>query len=91
VPSHVLARVSAYDWLVSLAAMPLGYALGPTLADAAGPGLPLIGAAVLVAVSSIGTAAVQDVRNLEGAPTAEPIVHAEASPTGTREPEPIRT
>ena len=89
VPSHVLARVSAYDWLVSLAAMPLGYALGPTLADAAGPGLPLVGAAVLVAVSSIGTAAVRDVRNLEGAPATEPGVHPEANTTSTREVESV--
>ena len=74
----MLARVSANDWLVSLAAMPLGYALGPALADAAGPGLPLAGAAVLVAVSSIGTAAVRDVRNLESVSSADPIAHAGA-------------
>ena len=29
VPAEVLARVSAYDWLVSLGAQLLGYAAGP--------------------------------------------------------------
>ena len=68
--------------------MPLGYALGATLADAAGPGLPLVGAAVLVAVSSIGTAAVRDVRNLEGAPAAEPVAHPDTSLNAARQREP---
>jgi MFS family permease len=90
VPSHALARVSAYDWLVSLAAMPLGYALGPALADAAGPGLPLVGAAILVAASSIGTAAVRDVRNLESAPSADPIAQPGADLPIAEHAEPAR-
>jgi len=64
IPEHLLARVSAYDWLVSLGAMPLGYALGPLLADATSPAVPLVGSAVLVAVTMFGTLAVGEVRNL---------------------------
>lgn len=37
VPAHALARVTSYDWLLSLAAMPLGYALAPLAASAWGP------------------------------------------------------
>jgi predicted MFS family arabinose efflux permease len=48
IPAEVLARVSAYDWLVSIGAMPLGYALGPLLAKQFGYTWPLTGAAVLV-------------------------------------------
>jgi hypothetical protein len=70
--------------------MPLGYALGPALADAAGPGLPLVGAAILVAASSIGTAAVRDVRNLESAPSADPIARPGADLPIAEHAEPAR-
>ena len=64
VPPHVLARVTAYDWLVSLAAMPLGYALGPALAGSLGTGPVLGGAAVLVGIAMMAPALVPDVRRL---------------------------
>lgn len=63
VPEHALARITSYDWLVSLGAMPLGYALAPLAADAWGPGLPLMVCAVLVAAACLGTGAVPGVRN----------------------------
>jgi hypothetical protein len=65
IPAEVLSRVSAYDWLVSLAAMPLGYALGPLLTRQFGFTWPLSGAAVLVIVTLVIPAclpAVRDVR-----------------------------
>jgi MFS family permease len=64
VPPEVLARVSAYDWLVSLGAMPLGYALGPVLAREFGYTWPLAGAAVLVLVSLSIPVSLPAVRNL---------------------------
>ena len=64
IPAEVLARVSAYDWLVSLGAMPLGYVLGPVLAREFGYGLPLGGAAVLILVSLSIPVSLPDVRNL---------------------------
>jgi hypothetical protein len=64
IPAEVLARVSAYDWLVSLGAMPLGYVLGPVLARAFGYTDPLAGAAVLVLVALSVPVALPDVRNL---------------------------
>jgi MFS family permease len=64
VPPEALARVTAYDWLVSLGGMPLGYALGPLLAGSLGATWPLAGAAVLVAIAMLVPALVADVRNL---------------------------
>lgn len=74
IPPHTLARVTSYDWLLSLAAMPLGYALAPLAADAWSPSVPLGIAAVLVAVACVGTAAVPGVRRLTTAtrPRAQP-------------------
>ncbi|MFI8961272.1 MFS transporter [Streptomyces sp. NPDC053493] len=62
VPAHALARVTSYDWLLSFAAMPLGYALAPLAASAWGPELPLLAAAVAVAGCCLGTALLPGVR-----------------------------
>ena len=64
IPAEVLARVSAYDWLVSLGAMPLGYALGPILARQFGYTWPLAGAAALVVIALAVPVSLPDVRNL---------------------------
>jgi len=64
VPAEVLARVSAYDWLVSLGATPLGYALGPVLARQLGYTWPLAGAAVLVVITLAVPVSLPSVRNL---------------------------
>lgn len=64
IPSEVLARVSSYDWLVSLGAMPLGYVLGPVLGRQVGYVWPLTGAAVLVLISASIPLTRPDVRDL---------------------------
>ncbi|MER6124116.1 MFS transporter [Streptomyces sp. NPDC001795] len=63
VPGPVLARVVSYDWLLSLAAMPLGYVLAPLAADAWGPRTPLAVASALVGAACLATAAVPGVRH----------------------------
>ncbi|MET7521655.1 MFS transporter [Streptomyces sp. 900116325] len=70
VPAHALARVTSYDWLLSLAAMPLGYALAPLAASAWGAEVPLAVAAVAVGAACLGTAAVPGVRHFR-APAAK--------------------
>jgi Transmembrane secretion effector len=70
IPAGVLTRVSAYDWLVSLGAMPLGYALGPVLAREFGYTWPLTGVAVLVLISLAVPASLPAVRNLRLRPAA---------------------
>ncbi|MEU6077413.1 MFS transporter [Micromonospora sp. NPDC047074] len=69
-PPHVLARVSSYDWLVSLGATPLGYALAPVATHAWGEAAPLLTASALVLVACAGTAAVPGVRRLTSSPEA---------------------
>ncbi|QKG23915.1 MFS transporter [Actinomadura verrucosospora] len=76
IPQRSLARVTSYDWLLSLAAAPLGYALAPWAASAWGPSVPLLVSAVLVGGSCLGTAAVPGVRALtmpKPAETAAPV------------------
>lgn len=72
VPAGVLARVTSYDWLLSLAAMPVGYAVAPLAADSFGPAAPLYVSAALVAAACLGTAAVPGVRAARALP-AEPV------------------
>ncbi|MET7658574.1 MFS transporter [Streptomyces sp. NPDC005349] len=62
VPAAVLARVTSYDWLLSLAAMPLGYVLAPLAADAWGEATPLWIAAAAVGLACVATAGVPGVR-----------------------------
>ncbi|MFE0044353.1 MFS transporter [Streptomyces albireticuli] len=76
VPPGALARVSSYDWLVSLAAQPLGVILAPVALSLWGERVPFVAAAVLVAVVCVGTAAVPGVRNLR-------LDHAESARTGS--------
>ncbi|MCX5429510.1 MFS transporter [Streptomyces sp. NBC_00257] len=71
VPAHALARVTSYDWLLSLGAMPLGYALAPLAASAWGAEAPLAIAAATVGAACLGTAAVPGVRRF-GAPDKQP-------------------
>ncbi|MFE3658910.1 MFS transporter [Streptomyces sp. NPDC059165] len=63
-PAHALARVTSYDWLLSLAAVPLGYALAPVAASAWGAHVPLTVAALAVGGACLATAAAPGVRRL---------------------------
>ncbi|MFE9781127.1 MFS transporter [Streptomyces sp. NPDC005775] len=65
VPAHALARVTSYDWLLSLGAMPLGYALAPLAASAWGVEVPLAVAGLLVGAACVATAAVPGVRHFK--------------------------
>ncbi|MGW3076677.1 MFS transporter [Kitasatospora sp. NPDC001132] len=74
-PPGTLARVTSYDWLLSLAAAPLGYVLAPLAADAWGERAPLLATAALVTLCCAGTAAVPGVRRYgaRAAAGAEPV------------------
>jgi hypothetical protein len=57
IPPHALSRVSSYDWMGSLALLPLGYLLAGPNGEASGPAeLVLIGGTVGVAIASVGFA-----------------------------------
>ncbi|MFI7427895.1 MFS transporter [Micromonospora sp. NPDC049836] len=78
-PPAVLARVTSYDWLMSLGAMPLGYALAPLAARAWGPPVPLAVAGALVLVACAGTALVPGVRRI-GWPAPAPVTSPTRAP-----------
>jgi MFS family permease len=74
VPEDKLSRVSAYDWMGSVAFLPLGYALAGPVSEAIGVSATLWVAAAWTLGSTLVLLAVRDVRELrrlEGRP-AEP-------------------
>ncbi len=70
-----LSRVSSFDWLVAMSALPLGYAIAGPVANAIGVSTYLWIGAVWVVVSAIGVALVPSVRNLrmDRAPEPAPV------------------
>ena len=69
IPPHALSRVSSYDWMGSLALLPLGYLLAGPIGEAIGPAEVLIvGGAVGVAIAALGFA-IPDVWRLRALPT----------------------
>jgi MFS family permease len=89
VPPQVLARVTSYDWLLSLGAAPLAYALAPIAASAWGPSVPLAVTAALVGAACLATAAVPGVRNLTHPSTEQaPPSIAQPSPPAAPTPTP---
>jgi MFS family permease len=64
IPERSLSRVSAYDWMVSLVFMPVGYAVAGPLADAIGIDATLALAAGLTIASNLAILALPSVRNL---------------------------
>jgi hypothetical protein len=71
VPRDHLARISAYDWIGSLALTPLGYALAGPVASALGVRTTLLLAAAWIAVATAGVASLRAVRALERGDSSE--------------------
>ena len=64
VPPHVLSRVTAYDWMGSLALLPLGYVLAGPLGERFGATEVLIAGSAIALLSLTATFLVHDVRHL---------------------------
>ena len=64
VPPHMLSRVTAYDWMGSLALLPIGYVLAGPLGEALGA-VEVLSVGSLIALAALAAAlAVRDVREL---------------------------
>jgi Major Facilitator Superfamily len=64
VPPHMLSRVTSYDWMGSLALLPIGYVLAGPLGEALGA-VEVLSVGSLIALAALATAlAVRDVRQL---------------------------
>jgi hypothetical protein len=69
IPPHALSRVSAYDWMGSLALVPLGYAIAGPLASAFGARAVLGAGSALGLVLLLLSLAPRETRELGGPPT----------------------
>lgn len=65
IPQDVLARATSFDWLLSIVAMPVGFAVSGPLADHVGIQATLLGAAALMAVPSFLVTFVPGVRRVK--------------------------
>jgi predicted MFS family arabinose efflux permease len=63
-PPHVLSRVTAYDWMGSLALLPIGYVLAGPLGETLGAVEVLAGGSALALASLVSALLVTDVRAL---------------------------
>lgn len=82
IPPEALSRVSAYDWIASLAFLPLGFVVAGPAADAFGTSAALWAAAVWMLVSTVAVLSlrsVRSVRRLDAARADEPSLAATAS------------
>ncbi len=64
VPPHTLSRVSAYDWMGSLALLPVGYPLAGPVGDALGAEPVLAVGSALATLVLAGALAVREIRTL---------------------------
>ncbi|MBM0230699.1 MFS transporter [Micromonospora sp. STR1_7] len=76
IPSSEISRVFSYDWMVSVALIPLGMAAAGPVAEVIGERLSLLGAGAAILVASLGVLAVRQVREL--APHPETSVREDA-------------
>jgi MFS family permease len=79
VPREAISRVIAYDWLVSLVCMPLGYVLAGPVSAAIGIGATFAGCAALVVGANLAILLVPGVRSVRrGAPRRDstPVLEA---------------
>jgi MFS family permease len=73
IPPHTLSRVTAYDWMGSLALLPIGYALAGPLGEALGEIEVLAGGAAIALASLTAALCVRQVRQLgQRSPRATP-------------------
>lgn len=68
IPSDLLGRVSAFDWFISIALVPVSYAVTAPVAAAIGTRTTLIGAGVIGAALTLGFLFVPGVRDSERPP-----------------------
>jgi hypothetical protein len=86
VPPDKLSRVTSYDWMMSLALLPLGYVLAGPAADALGASNVLLGGAAIASVALLCGQLPRETRMLErlenGAVPVTPAVPHPRLPTG---------
>lgn len=74
VPSELMGRVSSLDWFISIAGLPVSYALTAPVAAALGARATLVGAGVLGGVITMAALFLPGMRDVDGALAAPPAV-----------------
>jgi MFS family permease len=77
IPPEKLSRVSSYDWMVSLALLPLGYAVAGPLAEALGAVDVLVGGSVLAILAFALGLLPRETRMLRRLPRGKPAPRVE--------------
>lgn len=72
VPGALLGRVSSFDWLISIALLPLSFALTAPVAAAVGARATLVGAGVIGAAITLGALFLPGMRDIERHDSAPP-------------------
>lgn len=86
IPPEKLSRVTSYDWMVSLALLPLGYVLAGPLAGALGAVTVLIGGSALACVAFALGLLPRETRMLERRGSGEPVRRADEPLSGLGRP-----
>lgn len=68
IPADVLARATSFDWLLSIIAMPIGFAVSGPVADHIGIQATLLGAAAIMAVPCMLVVLIPGVRRVRRRP-----------------------
>jgi hypothetical protein len=74
----VLSRVTSYDWLISLIAMPAGYAVAGPAAQQVGIPTTLVAAAIILAAPSFAIVFLPGIRRVRRTPQGT-IIEGEAA------------
>lgn len=77
-PAEVLGRANSFDWVLSIVAMPAGFAIAGPMADHIGVPATLYAAAALLAIPSLLIVLVPDVRNVRRMPDGRIVAEAVA-------------
>jgi hypothetical protein len=72
IPGSLMGRVSSFDWFISIALVPVSYAVTAPLADLFGVRETLIGAGVLGALVTFGFLFLPGVRDADREPVPVP-------------------
>ena len=67
IPNHLMGRVSSLDWLISIAGLPVSYALTAPVAAALGARTTLVLAGVIGAAVTLGALFLPGMRVVDGA------------------------
>ena len=80
IPNELMGRVSSLDWFISIAGLPVSYALTAPAAALLGARMTLVGAGVLGAAVTTGALFLPGMRTVDGATNTDPEADRDTDP-----------